>query len=118
MRITKRWPRWSRRPAPRRNRAGWERYELLKILDIHPHVIRSALVKSPEILDYRVRQTRRGIDLEALALASVNSDALAQQLVQALAAAGLHNPAVSIRIVDHLERIPDTGKLRRFLPLP
>jgi phenylacetate-CoA ligase len=87
-------------------------------VDIHPHVVRSALVKSPEILDYRVRQTRRGLDLEALALASVNSDRLAEQLIQALAAAGLHNAAVSVRMVDHLERMPDTGKLRRFLPLP
>jgi phenylacetate-coenzyme A ligase PaaK-like adenylate-forming protein len=87
-------------------------------VDIHPHVIRSALVKSPEILDYRIRQTRRGIDVEALAAVPVNSDRLADHLVQALAAAGLHDPAVSVRIVDDLERIPDTGKLRRFLPLP
>ena len=26
-------------------------------VDIHPHVVRSVLVRSPEILDYRVRQT-------------------------------------------------------------
>jgi len=56
--------------------------------------------------------------VEALAVAPVNSDRLAEHLVQALAAAGLQDPAVSVRIVDHLERMPDTGKLRRFLPLP
>ena len=87
-------------------------------VDIHPHVVRSALVKFPEILDYRVRQTPRGIDVEALAVIAVSSDRLVEHLVQALAGAGLHDPAVSVRIVDHLERIPETGKLRRFLPLP
>jgi phenylacetate-CoA ligase len=28
-------------------------------VDIHPHIVRSVLVMSPEILDYRVRQTAR-----------------------------------------------------------
>ncbi len=87
-------------------------------VDIHPHVVRSAMVRSAEILDYRVRQTPRGVDVEALAVVPVDSDRLAEQLIQALAEAGLPNPAVSVRIVDHLERIPDTGKLRRFIPLP
>jgi phenylacetate-coenzyme A ligase PaaK-like adenylate-forming protein len=86
-------------------------------IDIHPHVVRSVMVQSPEILDYRVRQTPRGIDVEALAVDPINGDRLAEDLVQALAAAGLRDPAVSVRIVDHLERIPDTGKLRRFVPL-
>jgi phenylacetate-CoA ligase len=86
-------------------------------IDIHPHIVRSVLVTSPEILDYRVRQTPRGIDVEALAVVPVNSDRLAEHLVRALATAGLTDPAVSVRIVDDLERFPDTGKLRRFVPL-
>jgi phenylacetate-coenzyme A ligase PaaK-like adenylate-forming protein len=84
---------------------------------IHPHIVRSVLVKSPAILDYRVRQTLRGIEVEALAAVPLDTDHVADRLVQALAEAGLTNPAVSVRVVDNLERIPDTGKLRRFLPL-
>jgi phenylacetate-CoA ligase len=86
-------------------------------VDIHPHIVRSVMVRSPEILDYRVRQTSRGVDVEVLAVVPVDSEHLAERLVQALAEAGLPDPAVSVRIVDHLERMPDTGKLRRFLPL-
>jgi phenylacetate-coenzyme A ligase PaaK-like adenylate-forming protein len=86
-------------------------------VDIHPHIVRSVLVRSPEILDYRVRQTPRGIEVEALAVVPLDSDRVAERLVQSLSGAGLTDPAVSVRIVDHLERIPDTGKLRRFLPL-
>jgi phenylacetate-CoA ligase len=87
-------------------------------VDIHPHVVRSVMLKSAGILDYRVRQTPGGIDVEALAVVPVDSDRLAEQLVQALTEAGLHNPAVGVRNVDRLERLPDTGKLRRFVPLP
>ena len=86
--------------------------------DIHPHVVRSVLVASPEILDYQIRQTPGGMDVEALAIVKVDSDRLADRLRKALAEAGLHDPAVTIRIVDHLERNPDTGKLKRFVTLP
>ena len=87
-------------------------------VDIHPHVVRSAMVKSPETLDYRVRQTPLGIDVDALAVVPVDRDRLADHLVEALAGAGLKDPVVTVRIVDHLERLPETGKIRRFVPLP
>jgi phenylacetate-CoA ligase len=87
-------------------------------VDIHPHVVRSVMVKSAEILDFQARQTPRGMDVDALAVVQVDGDRLADRLREALAEAGLRDPAVTIRLVDHLERIPDTGKIRRFLPLP
>ena len=85
-------------------------------VDIHPHVVRSVLVRSPEVLDYQVRQTPRGIDVEALAVVPVDRDRLADQLVAALAEAGLQDPVVNARIVEHLDRNPETGKIRRFVP--
>jgi phenylacetate-coenzyme A ligase PaaK-like adenylate-forming protein len=87
-------------------------------VDIHPHIVRSVMVRSPEILDYRVRQTPRGIEVEALAIVPLDSDRVAERLEQTLGEAGLTDPFVSVRVVDHLERLRDTGKLRRFIPLP
>jgi phenylacetate-coenzyme A ligase PaaK-like adenylate-forming protein len=87
-------------------------------VDIHPLVVRSVMVKSPAILDYQVRQTLRGVDVDAVAVAAVDGDDLADHLAQALMAAGLRDPAVSVRIVDRLNRHPETGKLSRFVPLP
>jgi phenylacetate-coenzyme A ligase PaaK-like adenylate-forming protein len=87
-------------------------------VDVHPHVVRSVLVTSPEILDYQVRQTPGGMDVEALAVVNVDGARLAGRLAKALAEAGLHDPAVTVRIVDHLERNPETGKLRRFVSRP
>jgi phenylacetate-coenzyme A ligase PaaK-like adenylate-forming protein len=85
--------------------------------DVHPHVVRSVLVKSREIVDYRVRQTPHGIDVDAVPVGNVDVEGLRGRLVAALAGAGLGDPEVSVRIVDHLERDPKTGKLRRFVPL-
>jgi len=93
--------------------------ELLRYdgVDVHPLVVRSVMVRSPAILDYQVRQTPRGIDVDTLAVVPVDCAHLADQLSRALAEAGLHDPAVTVRLVDRLERLPDTGKVRRFLPL-
>jgi phenylacetate-CoA ligase len=47
----------------------------------------------------------------------VDTGSLVGRLRNALAEAGLHHPTVTIQIVDHLQRNPETGKLRRFIPL-
>ena len=35
--------------------------------DLHPHVIRSVMLRSPEVADYQVRQTRTGIEADIIA---------------------------------------------------
>ena len=76
-------------------------------VDLHPHAVRAVLVATAAVLDYQVRQTRRGIEVDART-----------RLTSALATAGLRDPKVDVRVVDDLERNAATGKLRRFLPLP
>lgn len=84
---------------------------------VHPHVIRSVLVTSPQILDYQVRQTPHGIQVDAIAAGTADTEVPSARLAEALAHAGLSQPEVSIRIVNDLQRHHQTGKLRRFLPL-
>lgn len=84
-------------------------------IEIHPLVIRSVLVKTPEVSDYQVRQTVRGIEVTAQADAALEIDALRRELITSLAAAGLRDPEVIVRAVPVLERHEDTGKLRRFI---
>jgi phenylacetate-CoA ligase len=84
-------------------------------LEIHPLVIRSVLVKTPEVSDYQVRQTARGIEVTAQAEAAFEIDPLRRRLISSLAAAGLRDPEVIVRAVPVLERHEDTGKLRRFI---
>jgi len=84
-------------------------------LEIHPLVIRSVLVKTPEVSDYQVRQTARGIAVTAQADAALETESLRRELIASLASAGLRDPEVDVRAVPMLERQEDTGKLRRFI---
>ena len=85
---------------------------------VHPVVVRSVLVRTPEVVEYQVRQTRTGIDVDAVAGPALDEDDLRVRLTEALAGAGLDTPRVGVRPVRHLERNAATGKLRRFVPLP
>jgi phenylacetate-coenzyme A ligase PaaK-like adenylate-forming protein len=86
-------------------------------VDVHPLVVRSVLVRTPTVLDYQVRQTARGIDVDLIATATARIDDLVDQLTAALTHAGLPHPDVTARAVATLPRHPETGKLQRFVPL-
>jgi phenylacetate-CoA ligase len=84
-------------------------------VELHPHVVRSVLVRHPEVADYVVRQTEGGIEVEVLALAEVDVNEVSRELASAVEGAGMRVPEVSVRTVDELERDVKTGKLRRFV---
>jgi len=86
--------------------------------DLHPHVIRSVMLRSPEVADYQVRQTPTGIEADVIAASGgASTDALRCRLAEALAHGGLSQPDVTVRIAGDLARNADSGKLRRFIPL-
>jgi hypothetical protein len=78
--------------------------------------VRAVLVRLPEVLEYQVRQTERGIDVDVVASGPVPT--LAASLGAALAEAGLPEPRVRLRTVARIDRDPTTAKLRLFVPLP
>jgi phenylacetate-coenzyme A ligase PaaK-like adenylate-forming protein len=86
-------------------------------VDVHPIVVRSVLVRCPEVLDYQVHQTPRGIYVSVLAGNAIDVGALRRRLADALRRAGLVDADVTLRAVDTLHRDHATGKLRRFVPL-
>jgi phenylacetate-CoA ligase len=86
--------------------------------DLHPHIIRSVMLRSPEVADYQVRQTRTGIEADIIAVSGgASTEALRRRLAEALAHGGLSQPDVTVRIAGDLARNADSGKLRRFIPL-
>jgi phenylacetate-CoA ligase len=86
-------------------------------IEVHPLVIRAVLVRTPEVLDYQVRQTAGGVDLDVLADDRVEVGDLRDRVAEALAEAGLPGPVVAVRAVAQLARHPETGKLARFVAL-
>lgn len=84
---------------------------------IHPIVIRSVVVSTPDVVDYQVTQTLCGVDISAITAADFDADEFTARLMRALAEAGLDGPVVRTRAVDRLDRNPGSGKFRRFVPL-
>jgi phenylacetate-coenzyme A ligase PaaK-like adenylate-forming protein len=85
--------------------------------DLHPHVIRSIMLRSPEVADYQVRQTGTGIEADIIAAGGASTEALRRRLAEALARSGLSQPDVTVRLAGDLAVNPGSGKLRRFIPL-
>jgi phenylacetate-coenzyme A ligase PaaK-like adenylate-forming protein len=85
---------------------------------VHPFTFRSQLGQAREIVEYQVRQTADGADvLVVAAAAAVDTAGLAERIRRALVDLGLERAVVTVRVIDALAR-QDTGKLRRFVPLP
>lgn len=85
--------------------------------EIHPITIRAVMLTTPQVTEYQIHQTSRGIDLLAVCTRDLDSRALTERLQAALADAGIPRPAVTVRMVEHLDRHPATGKLRAVIPL-
>ena len=81
---------------------------------IHPHVLRSARGEHHAVIDYQVRQTTCGVDVDVVA--PIDIDGLGGCLTAALRGAGLAEPTVTVQRVPALARHTATGKLRRFIP--
>lgn len=86
-------------------------------LTVHPHIVRSILGREPRIVEYQVRQTAAGADVQVRVREAIDPAAIARQLEDELAHAGLAAPAVTVGVVDAFPR-QGTGKLKRFVPLP
>ncbi|MGZ4217675.1 MAG: phenylacetate--CoA ligase family protein [Solirubrobacteraceae bacterium] len=84
---------------------------------VHPHVFRSALGRRAGVVEYQVRQTRRGARIAVRCSAPVDLDGLRGEIALALACLGVPRPVVEITAVERLQRDAGPAKLRRFVPL-
>ena len=84
---------------------------------VHPLAFRSPLGRERNILEYQVRQTERGATIAIRTQGQVEIEELKERLELELAKLGLHNPEVTIEVVNQFDR-QRTGKLKRFFPSP
>ena len=75
--------------------------------DLHPHVIRSVMLRSPEVADYQVRQTRTGIEADIIAALRRRQHRGTPPSAGGGASrtAGLSQPDVTVRIVGDLAAV-------------
>jgi phenylacetate-coenzyme A ligase PaaK-like adenylate-forming protein len=86
-------------------------------IELIPFAIRSALATTSAICEYQIRQTDRGLEVAIVPDGGLDVHTIAARLKDALRAAGLADPEVTVRSVDAIERHVETGKTRRFIPL-
>ncbi len=84
---------------------------------VHPVVFESVFEHYPSVVEYQVRQTEHGVAISLLTNGPVALEQLERDVAEYLEKSGLHNPEVSARTVDRLERTPGVAKLKRFVPL-
>jgi phenylacetate-CoA ligase len=84
---------------------------------VHPHAVRSVLVRAAEVVEYQVRAGGRRLQADLVADGPVDTVRIARDIEGALAAAGVPGVDVQVGVVAAVERDPHTGKARRFAPL-
>lgn len=79
-------------------------------------MIRTVMVKAPNVAEYQVRQTDNGIDVAVIAEGALDHEALAASLERVLRGAGVPGPRVHVHEVAAIPRLAQSGKTRRFIP--
>ena len=82
--------------------------------DVHPHAVRSVLLRMPEVSEYQVRSGGRILQADLVVTGPVDTEAIARDLAASMEAAGVPDIDVRVRVVVAVERDPRSGKARRF----
>lgn len=88
---------------------------------VHPLAIVNELLLTPAVVDYVVRQTASGVEIDVVARDEIDLTALTERITHDLVDAGLRDPEVVLRAIDEAPRNPRTGKVARivtFEPAP
>jgi phenylacetate-coenzyme A ligase PaaK-like adenylate-forming protein len=83
---------------------------------VHPHVFRSTLGREAGVLEYQVRQTPDGAEIDVCCGGPIDERALGGRIEDELRHLGLGEPRVDVRRVERIGRT-GAGKLKRFVPL-
>jgi phenylacetate-CoA ligase len=93
-----------------------DRFVYPGVRPVHSLLFHSVLDPVPAIVEYQVRQTANGAEVDVIRSGAADLDALARAMEAALAKAGVEQPAVTVREVARIPR-PVSGKLKRFVAL-
>jgi phenylacetate-coenzyme A ligase PaaK-like adenylate-forming protein len=86
-------------------------------IEVHPHIIRTVMVGASAVREYQVRQSERSVDVAVVTDGELDVGALATSIEDSLRRAGVPEPRAAVFVVDEIARHPETGKVRRFIPL-
>jgi phenylacetate-CoA ligase len=108
-------PWTGRRVAPIEGR-GYEPF-VYHGLEVTVYGIALVLRERAEVLEFQVRQTPHGVDVDVLLDAMIDLDRLRSDLAAAIERSGLRHPDVRVRQVESIPRNERTGKVASFVAL-
>jgi phenylacetate-coenzyme A ligase PaaK-like adenylate-forming protein len=87
-------------------------------VEIHPMIFWDVLEREVLMSEYQVEQTKQGANIRIIASEGLQLNHIQKKLEYSLKKSGLDHPVIVIKRVENISRHQETGKLRRFLPLP
>jgi phenylacetate-CoA ligase len=93
---------------------NWFIYENSRI---HPMAFRDVMSQVKDIDEYQILQTRYGAAIKLICEDKPDVEQISNKIKENLRKQGLKNPQVTVDIVNSLPRHPETGKVKRFIPL-
>jgi phenylacetate-coenzyme A ligase PaaK-like adenylate-forming protein len=84
---------------------------------IHPMAFRDVMSQVKEIDEYQILQTSDGAAIRLICEGKPDLEEMSNRIKENLRKQGLENPHVTVDIVSTLPRHPETGKVKRFIPL-
>jgi phenylacetate-coenzyme A ligase PaaK-like adenylate-forming protein len=85
-------------------------------VSVHPVTLQLAVLEQPQILDYQIRQTARGVHLVYSSNGPIDEARAALKLQHQLIDHNIRDPRITVERVSQVGRTA-AGKLKRFVPL-
>ncbi|GJM15011.1 MAG: coenzyme F390 synthetase [Thermodesulfobacteriota bacterium] len=92
----------------------WFQYGDIKV---HPTSYSDILEVEKEVEEFQIVQTEEGAHIKLVCNGEPNIAEMKDTILKNLNKYGLHDPIINFEVVDSLPRHPETGKIKRFIPL-
>jgi|GEM_PF-1916226 len=93
---------------------NWFLYGEVKV---HPTSYSNILEEEKEVEEFQIIQTQEGAHIKLVCNGEPNIKEMKDTVLNNLNKYGLANPIVTFEVVDSLPHHPETGKIKRFIPL-
>lgn len=92
----------------------WFEYENVRV---HPTAFSNILEEEKEVEEFQIVQTKEGANIKLVCGGEPNIAEIESTILDNLHKYGLQDAKVTFEIVDSLPHHPETGKIKRFIPL-
>jgi phenylacetate-coenzyme A ligase PaaK-like adenylate-forming protein len=90
---------------------------IYKNVKVHPTAFSNVLEEQREVEEFQIAQTQEGAHIKLVCNGKPDIPEIKDTIINNLKKYGLANPKVDFEVVESLPHHPETGKIKRFIPL-